>query len=83
MKEIENALKDIFIKRTGINFAEKPEWRTELLFGPTIGMPARELVYVYFDIESVFRVTIPSEFIIANRFDTYDHIFACLQELCC
>ncbi|MEH2933576.1 hypothetical protein [Acutalibacter sp. JLR.KK004] len=81
MKAIESVLREIFIKRTGIDFLERTNLRTELLFGETIGMPARELVYVYFDIEANLHMTIPAQFIIDNRFDTYEHILECLQEL--
>lgn len=81
MKGIENELRKIFLKRTGFDFEKRTDLRTEMLLGQIIGMPARELVYVYFDIESALKVTIPPHFVLDNRFDTYDHILACLHEL--
>lgn len=80
MDWLEN-LNAIFRKRAGIDFEKNPELKNEMLFGKTIRMPARELVYAYLDIEKNFCLDIPECFILEGRFDTYSHIAECVREL--
>ena len=80
-EEIEFKINKIFLKRSGIDFSENPELQTELLFGERIAMPARELVYVYVDLEKTLGIEIPEKQIIGKRFDTYRHVVECVEEL--
>ena len=50
-RRITDSLCEIFKKRTGIDFMDHPEQMDLPLFGQEIAVPARELVYIYFDIE--------------------------------
>ena len=73
-REINEKLTEILIRRSGIDFSEKTELKNEKLLGMKIGLPARELLHIYFDIERIFNIGIPEEEIVAGNFDTFEHI---------
>lgn len=72
--EKESRLAAILQKRAHIDFKKSHHLRDEKLLGEKIGMPARELVLVLYDIEREFDIQIPEQAIIGGRFDTYNHI---------
>lgn len=74
MRDIEKIMVEILLRRSEIDFCEKPELQNEKLLGNKILMPARELLHVYFDVEAAFGITIPDEDIVSGRFDTFRHI---------
>lgn len=75
---IENRLNKIFSDRYGINFENDTSTginlKNENLLGKTFGMKARDLLYIYFDIERDFGITISQENIASGRFNTYNNI---------
>ena len=71
--EIEKKLAEIFMQRFAGDFAEKPEMQHMKLLGKS-GIPARELLHVYFDVQHVFSISIPEKDVAEGRFDTFDHI---------
>lgn len=73
-RRITNTLCEIFKKRTGIDFTDHPDQMDLPLFGREIAIPARELVYIYFDIEKELGVSIPQEAVRQGRFRTYREI---------
>lgn len=73
-RRITDSLCEIFKKRTGIDFMDHPEQMNLPLFGREIAIPARELVYIYFDIEKELGVSIPQEAVRQGRFRTYREI---------
>lgn len=79
-EEIVKKLRAIFLKRSGIDFSAEELW-DEPFFGSLVHMPARELVYVYTDIEKEIGISIPEQQIINNRFNTYRHVLECIQEV--
>jgi len=50
------------------------------LLSKTLGIPAREMLHVYFDVKQVFRITIPEVDIAEGRFDTFSHIVDIIEE---
>jgi acyl carrier protein len=71
--EIETKLAGIFQKRFSLDFSSTPAMKDMKLLGKS-GIPARELLHVYFEVKSVFGISIPEEDIAAGRFDTFAHI---------
>ena len=71
--EIEKKLSDIFMKRFTMNFLQRPEMKEIKLLGKS-GIPARELLHVYFDVKSIFGISIPEDAVAQGRFDTFAHI---------
>ena len=74
LENIESRLNRILQKRAQIDFKTNPQLRDERLLGAEIGMPARELILVFFDVEKEFGIKIPEQAIIDCRFDTFNHI---------
>ena len=72
-EDIEQLLQQITPKRSGKD-ASGPRLRDEKLLGPKVGMPARELLYVYFDIRQQMGIRISEYDIIEGRFDTFNNI---------
>jgi len=77
--EIENRLADIFMKRFSMDFHDKPEMKNMKLLGKT-GIPARELLHVYFDVKHIFGISIPGDDVEGGRFDTFMHIVDIIGE---
>jgi len=71
--EIENKLADIFVKRFSMDMMGNPEMQNMKLLG-TNGIPARELLHVYFDVKRTFGISIPEDDVADGRFDTFAHI---------
>jgi acyl carrier protein len=44
------------------------------------GIPARELLHVYFDVKRTFEITIPEDDVANGRFDTFSHIADIITE---
>lgn len=66
---------------TGIEFNKVPQFGCEKLLGEKINLNARDLVILLNQIEVVFDVSIPDDFICNGNFDTYDHILELLLQL--
>jgi len=50
------------------------------LLGKSLGIPARELLHVYFDVKNTFGISIPEDAIAEGRFDTFAHIADIVEE---
>ncbi len=75
MEHIENRLDDIFKKRFGIEMSPiKEAVRDKKLLGQDFGMPPRDLLYLFFDVEEEFSIKIPQEAVTSGEFSTYDGI---------
>jgi peptide maturation system acyl carrier-related protein len=75
MEHIEKRLDDIFKKRFGIEMSSiKDKFRDEKLLGQEFGMPPRDLLYLFFDVEEEFSIRIPQEAIVTGQFSTYNGI---------
>ena len=66
---------------TEVEFDKAPQFRCEKLLGEKINLNARDLVVLLNQIEAVFDVSIPDDFICNGNFDTYDHILELLLQL--
>ena len=77
--EIEKKLSDIFLKRFSMNFSGKPELKNLKLLSKE-GIPAREMLHVYFDVKNVFGISIPEDDVAEGRFDTFAHIVDIIWE---
>ena len=77
--EIEKSLADLFMKRYSIDFLRNPEMKEMKLLG-SIGLPARELLHVYFDVKNNMGISIPEDDVERGRFDTFNHIVAIISE---
>ncbi len=73
--EVNAKLKMIFINRFSINIdGFSSDMRNVELLDSGLGLAARDLLYLYFDIEREFGISIPQEDIAAGRFDTFSNI---------
>ena len=77
--EIEKKLADVFMKRFSMDFLQKPEMKEMKLLGKS-GIPARELLHVYFDVKNIFDISIPEDDVVNGRFDTFAHITEIIYE---
>ena len=71
--EIEKCLSGIFTKRFSLDFLLHTEMKEMKLLGKN-GIPARELLHVYFDVKNIFGISIPEDDVASGRFDTFEHI---------
>lgn len=72
---VHSTLKNIFMQRFNINIDNKEGWLlNKHLLGIDIGLEARDLVYLYFDIEREFGIAIPEEDIAGGKFNTFNDI---------
>lgn len=68
-------LKDIFKSRFELDIEEKGDiFKDKHLLGTDIKLNARYLVYLYFDIEKAFGITLPDEDIAEGKFSTFNNI---------
>lgn len=75
-----NEFNKIMVKRSGIDFHQNTQlWNTPLL-GNELNIPVRELILIYFDIESVFKFKVPEDEIIEGCFKTYDSILKMIKK---
>ena len=78
-REIEEKLADIFVQRFSKHILDHPEMQDAKLLGKG-GIPARELLHVYVDVQNTFGISIPEDDIAAGRFDTFTHIVDIIAE---
>lgn len=72
-------INDIFRLRTGIDFEENPELKSEKLMGIKLNVPVRALVLLLLDIEKETGIKIPEEEVLNNNFDSYIHILRIVE----
>lgn len=77
---MEEKLRLIFLKRTNVDFMQRKDLRNVSLFGSAINLPERELVYILLDIQKEFNITIPKDYILHNKFSTYNCIENIVRE---
>jgi len=69
------ALKNIFVQRFNIDMEQQEGILLDKhLLGMDIGLEARDLIYLYFDIEKEFDITLPDEDIAEGKFTTFNNI---------
>jgi acyl carrier protein len=74
-EEIVNKLKDVLSKRFRIDLRNAEEHiLDEEFLGSTFMMAARDLLYVFYDVEREFGITIPQEDIGNGRFKTFNNV---------
>ena len=71
--EIERQLMKIF-ERFNIDFKRSENLKDKNLLGKEFKLKSRDLLIIFFMVESEFSITIPKKEIIDGRFDTYWHI---------
>jgi peptide maturation system acyl carrier-related protein len=80
MDEIMEKLLEIFKARFDRDLSERyPEIQDEHLLGSKLGMEPRHLIYLFFDIEREFGITIPEEQIISCKFSSLSNIARMIQ----
>lgn len=68
-------LKKIFIDRFEMSLDSfSSEVLGKNLLGKEFGFAARDLIYLFFDVEKEFGITIPEEDIVAGKFNTFNNI---------
>lgn len=68
-------LANIFLNKLGINIHSfNGKIFDEELLGMEFRMTPRDLVYLFFEIEREFNITIPQEDIVAKKFNTFNNI---------
>jgi peptide maturation system acyl carrier-related protein len=73
--KIENKVFEVFMNRfRNLHIFNIENIRNKELFDNEIGLNARDLIYLLFDIEKEFKVQIPEEEIAQGNFDSIDHI---------
>jgi peptide maturation system acyl carrier-related protein len=70
----ELALNQIFIKRADIDFTKDNHLAHVKLLSRQIGLEARDLTFILFDIEKRFDVKIPEQAVADGLFDSYENI---------
>lgn len=79
-KIIKKKLKDIFEYRFEI---KEDSWTDDLmnkkLLGLDIGLYPSDMLYIFFDIESEFDITIPQEEIARGNFDSFNAILQVVE----
>lgn len=78
--DVESRLALVFQKRVHIDFKVRIDLRDEKLLGKKIGMYARDLLLILYDIEREFGMKVPDRYIIDGYFDTYNHIIDIIIE---
>ncbi|MCC7570130.1 peptide maturation system acyl carrier-related protein [Candidatus Micrarchaeota archaeon] len=73
--DIDKRLKNIFKTYFEINFDRYTgENLDKELLGDTFNFAARDLLYLFFDVEKEFDITIPQEDIVAGKVNTLNNI---------
>jgi len=68
-------LKNIFTQRFNIDVEQQEGTLLDKhLLGGDIRLNARDLIYLYFDIEKEFGITLPEEDIAEGKFNTFNNI---------
>lgn len=79
--ECEKVLEDLFLKRFELDMRKNNgEFKEKALLGNIVGLNARDLIYIYYDIESKFDIEIPQEQVAKGNFDTFNHILEIVRE---
>lgn len=74
-QEVVNILERIFKLRFNIEFDGQCDgMKDKPLLGKEMRLAPRDLLYLYFDVEREFGMTIPEEDIITGRFGSYNSI---------
>lgn len=80
-KAIVKKLNDIFITRLNMDFdSMKEELKQKHLFSTDLRLKPRDLIYIIFDIEREFNITIPQEDIANGRFSTFENLQCIIAE---
>ncbi len=75
MEHIEKRLDKILKNRFGLEMNSiKEALRDKKLLGQEFGMLPRDLLYLFFDIETEFLIRIPQEAVACGEFNTYNNI---------
>ena len=77
--EVREKLKTIFEQRFNVIFDSEILMGQHLL-GRQIGLEARDLIYLYFDIEQRFTITIPQEAVVQKKLSTFNKICEMIME---
>ncbi|MCX7921763.1 MAG: peptide maturation system acyl carrier-related protein [Clostridia bacterium] len=73
--DVNSKLKDVFKNRFDLDIAALGEEALDReLLGAEIRFAPRDLLYLFFDIEKNFDITIPQEAIISGKFNTFNNI---------
>lgn len=74
-EDIKNRMKGILKSRFALDIdAIKEDFGDKKLLGREFGMNPRDLLYLFFDIEKEFAISIPQESIATGEFSTYNGI---------
>lgn len=74
--DIRAELKGIFLNRFEINFEnEDMDYMDEHLLGNKIRLTPRGLLYLLRDIENTFNIEIPAEYIVNDKFTSFNNIY--------
>lgn len=77
---IDSELCAIFKNILGVDFIKNSNLKDQKLFGKQIKLSARELVHLYYAIETKFQIKIDKNIILEGRFDTYNNILDILSQ---
>ncbi len=78
---ISEKLVNIFLDKLGINISNfSGKIFDEELLGMELRMAPRDLVYLFFEIEREFNITIPQEDIVAKKFNTFNNIVNIIEK---
>lgn len=76
--EIEEKLATIFINRFAMDFINNPDMKEMKILSKN-GIPARELLHVYYDVKKTYGITIPEEEIVNRKFDSFNNIVGVIE----
>ena len=79
-KAILEKLISIFKSRLNTDFEKLPEYETLKLFGNKINLLPYEMVYIFFDIEKEFSITISEDDIMNDKLTTIELIVDMIKE---
>lgn len=77
---LEKKLRKLMKLRTGVDFTDEAV-RKEKLCGAKIGLPARELLLLYYDIGGELGIRLPPELVWEGKFSCYEDIMAAIAAL--
>lgn len=72
--DIDVLINKIFLTYTKIDFSKEKHLTNEHLLGERVGLPARGLVCLLFDLERTLSISVPQTAILEGRFDNYNNI---------
>ncbi len=65
---------EVFLNRTGIDFARDKEMRGKILFGADLGIKPRELLQVYMDLKNGWDLRFSEDDLIDKQFSTFNGV---------